>query len=785
MYSLPFRFGRNGLLGLLTFFALTLATFAAQTEQVIIHTTGSRQELKQKVQALGGTIHHEFQNINAVSATIPSSSLAILNANSQFKVRKTVTVYTPKPRAPKGVSKGVVGLQSVGRKTYDSDAIIKNAKSFPNDYLFNNALINATALQAGGNLGQGVVVAVIDSGTANNPDVVPALAGTVIGGENLVPANEDPVGSATSTLNGPHGTWVGTMIAAHVGFVFSNDGCLVQSLQLNAPDSVFDQGDGTSVVPMVGVAPGASIYALKVFPSDGSGAPDDRVIAAMDRAITLKKNFLAGMPQVPVSGSGTEDDPFVYDSLNIQVVNMSLGGPTQAAGRDVEDLLTQQMANVGITLATSAGNAGPAFLTVGSPATGLASISSAAANVPAHERIFWDLAGDPSGCAIGLGLLARPNNTIQTASFSSRGPTADGRRGVDVTSAGYFNLVEGADGSISLVAGTSFSSPTVAGAAALLQHALPKAPAIQIRNALVTGANPKVLGDKSDRLDQGSGYLDVANALDLLSKHKVPHALPQFPPFSGDVDKNIAKFGIVTHKLQAGTPLNFQLVNLVPGQRREFVIQIGKDLGNVQIALTRVVPKLPPDQQNQLFGDDLILAVHQAKTSAFGEGDYPINDFFNAPASLSIDNPEPGFMRVAIVGDWTNAGNISATLTLTATKKGTAAYSKYNSIAEGELQTIPYTVAPGTSNISFQLTWNNDWSHYPTNDLDLIVTDPDGNTYFDGATLNGRESVSVANPKAGNWTVQIDGFDIFGQLHNDGTETGPQTDTYRFQVFSH
>ena len=55
----------------------------------------------------------------------------------------------------------------------------------------------------------------------------------------------------------------------------------------------------------------------------------------MDRVITLKKNFLAGEPSVPVSGSGTEDYPFCSnDSLNIQVVNMSLGGLTLAAGRD-------------------------------------------------------------------------------------------------------------------------------------------------------------------------------------------------------------------------------------------------------------------------------------------------------------------------------------------------------------------------------------------------------------------------------------------------------------------
>ena len=203
-------------------------------------------------------------------------------------------------------------------------------------------------MQASGNFGKGVVIAVIDSGTANNGDVVPALDGTVIGGEKFV--EDDPVASATSTLNGDHGTWVGTMIAGHAGFLLPNDSCLVQSFQLNAPDSVLDGTPfgfpGDSIIPMVGVAPAASIYALKVFSSLGGGTGSDVILAAMDRAITLKKNFLAGMSTAPVSGSGTEDDPFVYDALNIQVVNMSLGGPTTAAGRELEDLLSREMVKV-------------------------------------------------------------------------------------------------------------------------------------------------------------------------------------------------------------------------------------------------------------------------------------------------------------------------------------------------------------------------------------------------------------------------------------------------------
>ena len=45
------------------------------------------------------------------------------------------------------------------------------------------------------------------------------------------------------------------------------------------------------------------------------------------------------------------------------------------------------------------------------------------------------------------------------------------------------------------------------------------------------------------------------------------------------------------------------------------------------IVLSNVMPLLPPEEQNQLFGDDILLAVHSAKTSAIGEGDYQVFTF--------------------------------------------------------------------------------------------------------------------------------------------------------------
>ena len=165
------------------------------------------------------------------------------------------------------------------------------------------------------------------------------------------------------------------------------------------------------------------------------------------------------------------------------------------------------------------------------------------------------------------------------------------------------------------------------------------------------------------------------------------------------------------------------------------------------VSVDSVTPKLPPDEQNLLFGDDIYFSVHQAKTSAFGEGDYPVQTFVAGPQQFTIDNPEPGYMRVVVLGDWTNAGRVSSEVTVTAKAQKSAKLSKYGTVSEGRLVQILYTVASGVNSLTFELTWNNDWSHYPTNDLDLIVVDPDGNLIFDGATSNGREMATVASPK--------------------------------------
>ncbi|MFV2058636.1 MAG: S8 family serine peptidase, partial [Thiohalomonadales bacterium] len=491
------------------------------TEKLILKCDANCDQVANKVTALNGTVTYSYQNISALAVTVPIANVNKLKQLAGVNSVKKDNLI-PRPKVPKTFikdrnnviysSRSNVAANNFKTEALDIKALIATNPIKPNNYIYNNIINGVAKLHLQDITGKGVVVAIIDSGTANNSDTVPALAGSVIGGENLVDLIDEP--SATSTLNDDHGTMVGSMIAAHLSMIMPNTSPFIRSVSIHAPQSVFPVDADNSLVPMLGTAPDASLYPLKVFSAVGDGgAPNSVIIAAMDRALTLKKNYDMGMNTDAVAGDGSEDNPYIYDALNIQVVNMSLGGITLFPGNDVEDLLVIEMLKNGITVVTSAGNEGFGAMTGGSPGTSTGTISVGAANSPVHERILRDMQDQ-----VGAGIEFRPNDIMQTAFFSSRGPTADGRVGVDLVANGFAAFTQAADGSIAFVSGTSFSSPTVAGAAALLWSATneqeQEVSAAHIRAALIKSANPDMLDNEGDLpIDRGNGYLDAAAAL--------------------------------------------------------------------------------------------------------------------------------------------------------------------------------------------------------------------------------------------------------------------------------
>ncbi len=761
--KLTLRHGRGWVFAALAITAFS--TWADNDKNFILQVDRVTPELITQLENSGARITRKYQNINAIAVELPSGDAGALKqlagVSGIYKDRK---MGVPEP--VKGATATLAGKDIGGMVEYDA---IKD--DLPSDYFRSHNLTGASTLFGAGLDGAGVVVAVIDSGTANNRDIVPALAGSVIGGESFVA--DDPE-SATSTANGPHGTWVGTTIAGHTAFLLSPDSVLAQSVKQHAPDSIIPNyaDSGLDLLPMFGSAPGASLYAMKVFSSLGGGAPESRIIAAMDRAITLRKNYDAGMPVVPVSGSGTEDDPFVYDSLPIGVVNMSLGGPTLFAGGDLEDLMTQAMLDAGIVVVVSAGNSGFAGMTIGSPGSGKGSLTVGAVNTAAHERILRDIQ-----YGLGAGELFRPTDHLQMAYFSSRGPNADGRNDPDVVSMGFAAFVQGPTGSLNLVSGTSFSAPDVAGGAALLRQAAPDASAAAVRKALIEGANPVPLMKTAGDMDQGAGLVDYPAALAMLESmgydmmpgmmHR--HGWKHHKRPSYKVAKNVKRLGYKV--LKAKQPKTFSLDQLDPGEVAHFFVKAGDETDRIVINLANL-DLGPADAQNVFFGNDFYVRVQDAITSTDAT---LYENFLSTDSEIVIDKPQTGLIRIAVMGDWTNAAPVSAELTVQAIKGEKAEESAEGMIAQGAYATYSVEVPGGTTSFDIELSWKENWGYYPTDDLDLILLSPSGEVLYDGATYNSPERVSLTNPEAGSWTILVNGYTVHEEVGDHDPEIPPSS----------
>jgi len=261
------------------------------------------------------------------------------------------------------------------------------------------------------NKGTGVHVAIIDTGIqTNHPD----LSANIVGGKNC------SSGTSYNDGNG-HGTHVAGTIAA-----------------LNNSAGV------------VGVAPEAKLWAVRVLNNSGSGSWST-VICGID-FVTSK---------APANGGP------------IKVANLSLGGPGWSdnnCGFSNNDALHRAVCrarDAGVTMVVAAGNSGV-------DATGA---------VPAAYNdavITVSALADSDGKSGGTGSNTSYGADDTFASFSNWGSPVDiGAPGVSI----YSTWIGSSYKSIS---GTSMAAPHVAGAAALYLAANPGASWSQIRQALIS-----------------------------------------------------------------------------------------------------------------------------------------------------------------------------------------------------------------------------------------------------------------------------------------------------------
>jgi serine protease AprX len=370
------------------------------------------------VQRLGGRVTRALPLVAGFAATLPGG-----RAVAELAAEPGVRAVTPdrEVRVQGSASSGQV--RSVYPKTVRADRVWQR-----------------------GVTGQGVTVAVIDTGIASVPD----LAG------RLVPIAEG-VGQAQPCKN--------------------------LSGELNCDDAY---GHGTFIAGLIagngassggrwkGVAPGASVLSVKIAGANGA-ADVSNVLAAIQWVVSFK------------------------DRYNIRVLNLSLGtDSTQSYLTDPMNYAVERAWAAGIAVVVSAGNNGPNPRTISKPADDPWVITVGATDDRGTAGVSDDTLPDFSGRGpTASNGLSKPDVVTPGAhmvSLRSPGSTIDRR---------YTNYI---DGSYRQGSGTSMAAGVASGAVALMLQANPSLTPDRVKYALAVTAR----GTASvDPLAVGAGTVDA------------------------------------------------------------------------------------------------------------------------------------------------------------------------------------------------------------------------------------------------------------------------------------
>lgn len=707
------------------------------------------------IQRLGGKVRRQFQYVNALAASVPADKILALAENENI-----LKIYYDEPRTLAGVIPPVPELDvkpetaSAYLSGFETIAATPEiiAELQPCNY-WNPVAMGAEPVWELGDYGQDTLVVIIDTGLWAGHFL---FAGTsIIGGVDLSPDVGTEYEGWNRTDNHWHGTHVAGIIASTGGIIVNETGLLVQSIELytgqELPSAEPYGYPGFKVIWLLGMAPFADLFAIKVFPHTGEGVPESYILAGMEYALNMK----------------------LEQGYDVDVISMSLGGPTLFDGRDIEDRLVDYITSHGITVVAAAGNEGPAPMTVSSPGSANTAITVAAAATPVQTRVFWDyLYG-----TLGIGYYLFTSETPQIIYFSSRGPTSDGRLKPTLAATGVFVLSAYHEAeepqAIAWASGTSMATPAVSGAVALLntyaETFIPKATPEDYKQALQKGA---VWLEGYNEYDQGAGFLNASNALVALTEDASIGDVAEPLPFCDWLEdiSNIPIFSAGTYETD--------IIDLPPGHKKDFIFKVTHLTGSIELEITKL------KKGTDLGLNSLEVYIQSAKRTTYayfidsanvwGNARFLITDYETTWSGkvtgvytddlTRLAPIEPGYVKIVIENDWTSYDKISCHIKITVKhekpQSGRYSYTILTGrISEGKSTGwIKIDVPKGATSAEIILYWQRDWSVYPTSDLDLLVYWDQGLSY-NGATLNSPERVLIDKTKT--LYIRIEGYAVY------------------------
>jgi len=764
-------------------------TKAGESVNVLIKTlTNDYSSLVKQINDFGGKVGFLFKYVSGLSASIPTSKIVELTQNSLVE---RIYYEDQVQMSSEGTElDDLLAEPTVLEEEYETVEFTSNELPDDLNNYWNTIGMGAQNIWAETNMGANSLAVVIDSGiwTPHFMFAPKVALGEMLGGidvsrDNLTSYNIYPPTWAydpkyfgwNNTNNYMHGGHCAGILASRGGVIASPGTRLyiyAQALELYSGTTLPTDGLGRKTIWLLGMAPAARLYIVKIFDHTGESIPRGIIIEAFEHVLDLK----------------------LVHGYDVDVLSMSFGGRALFDGRDMYEQLIDLFTANDITPVAAAGNNGPASMTVATPGAAYTAITAGMASDHVHTRSYWDYyylrpLGFPPGPPLwpggpayppgvpppGPGPMLYTSATPQIDTISSPGPSADGRLKPTLSATGRHVLSAYTYLSTTTIAwasGTSMATPAIAGATALLnawsEMVTVGASPEDYKQALTGGA--VWLPGFSD-IDQGAGYLNAANALAVLkadtSYGDVAPPLPEEGTLS-----DIRNIPITAHG-----EYTTSIIDLPPGHKREYIFEAHETTDSIRLDVTNVVLG-----SNPLGMNSLEVYIQSAKRTVSNYYIFGANVIGNAWFYITDDATtwsvptfipeptftratrviEPGYVKVVIENDWTSYDDASCDIKITVTKTRKAPATITMSGLLRPLQSIGWMSIPvpaGTTKAIVELWWVHDWYHYPTADIDLTLF-WNGAYDYRAATSNSPERAVLLGP-TGNILLLISAYAMY------------------------
>ncbi|GGR01041.1 S8 family serine peptidase [Deinococcus ruber] len=366
------------------------------------------------VQAAGGTIKTQFEDISALAAHLTPDALATLKADPNVE-------YIEPDYQKHALGLGTPPAVSAQSQAVGAQAVLGSASG---ETTWGDAALRVPALRSAGYTGAGVAVCITDTGIDGNQ---PEFAGRLKGFRNFTAETGRDSAYNLNDVH-QHGTHVAGTVAAQYGTGSSH------------------LGSGMNVNGVGGVASGVNLYMARVLDDNGNGANSDIINGVNWCTAQLK------------SKGGTE---------NHVVVSMSLGGSSFSS---TEQRAYTAAYNAGALIVAASGNWGT---TVSYPAAYTNVLAVGAVDMNSQIAVFSNPGSKVALVGPGVNILStRPlsQGTFVTASASGL-PSFSDVSSTDPSSSGNVSgKVVAAGGSNNEFCGTGVRNTALSGNIALISR---------------------------------------------------------------------------------------------------------------------------------------------------------------------------------------------------------------------------------------------------------------------------------------------------------------------------